>query len=432
VYIAGYANSSWGTPLHAYSGDYDAMIMKLNDRGEYQWHTYYGASPTSSEDGDDEGMGIAVNAAGDVYVTGYSDRTWQGPGNTDPLNAHGVSEEMFVLKLNSDGVYQWHTFYQPGRPNAIALDQDGVYVTGRASSSWGSPKHDFDGNLVILKLNSDGAYQWHTYYGAGASSVDEIAYGIASDPSHHALYITGISPDTWLGDGNTEPLHDFSGGPGYSSDIVVLKLDSDGNYQWHTFYGANGYDDTGYGVAVDGDGNPYITGESFDTWGSPLHALNGERDMAVLKLDANGGYQWNTFYGGSANDGGSGIDVDSNGNIYITGWSNNAWQGEGGADPAHPYSGTGGTDIVVLKLNTGGAYQRHTFYGADNNNDDSLSIAVDDNHNVYTTGLSKASWLGDGGYNPLHAHSQNLEGDSFVLKLSDQNNSLFLPFAIRQ
>ena len=431
VYIVGYANKSWGAPLHAYSGDYDVMIMKLNSRGVYQWHTYYGASPTSSENGDDEGMGIAVNAAGDVYTTGYSDRNWQGPGNTQPLNPHGGnSEYMFILKLNSDGAYQWHTFYQPGRPSAIALDQGGVYVTGQASSSWGSPKHAFDGNLVILKLNSNGAYLWHTYYGAGTSSADEVAYGIATDPNRNALYITGQSPNTWLGYGDKQPLHDFSGGAGYSSDLIVLKLDSDGNYQWHTFYGADGYDDVGNSVAVDGDGNPYIAGQSFDTWGSPLRALVGERDIAVLKLDASGNYHWNTFYGGGANDIGAGIDVDGSSNVYITGWSSSAWLGEDNANPTHPYSGTGGSDIVVLKLNANGAYQRHTFYGAGDNDDESLSIAVDGNHNVYTTGLSKAAWLGDQGANPLHAHSQNLDGDSFVLKLNDEQRYLFLPLTI--
>ncbi len=47
VYVASYTNKSWGTPLHPYSGDYDLMVMKLNSLGQYQWHTYYGASPTS-------------------------------------------------------------------------------------------------------------------------------------------------------------------------------------------------------------------------------------------------------------------------------------------------------------------------------------------------------------------------------------------------
>ena len=110
VYAAGHAHGTWGTPLHAYSGDNDLVVIKLNSLGAYQWHTFYGAAPTASEDGDDEASGIAVDSSGNVYITGYSDRTWQGPGSASPLHLHGGnSEYMFVLKLNGSGAYQWHT-----------------------------------------------------------------------------------------------------------------------------------------------------------------------------------------------------------------------------------------------------------------------------------------------------------------------------------
>jgi len=432
VYIAGYSDKTWGSPLHAYSGDTDILVIKLNSLGEYQWHTFYGAAPTSGADGDDEGVGIALDANNNVYVTGYSDRTWQGPDNEEPLNAHGGDAEyMFVLKLNSAGEYQWHTFYQPGRAKAIAVDSSGVYITGYAGATWGSPKHEFSGNLVVLKLNSSGAYQWHTYYGAMASAADETGYGLASDPVRGMVYLTGTAPNTWLGDGNAQPLHPFSGGPGFSDDIVVLKLDSAGNYQWHTFYGADSYDDVGSGIAVDGDGSPYITGYSFDTWGSPLHAHAGERDIAVLKLNAAGAYQWHTFYGSNANDYGYGIAVDGDGHVYISGESADTWQGDQNASPQHAHS-LGVSDITVLELNKDGAYLRHTFYGAAGAADYGLSIAVDDLQNVYTTGLSVNNWLAYQGVAPLHPHSGNAEGDSFILKLSDQIKNLYIPFVIRE
>ncbi|MBU0495134.1 MAG: SBBP repeat-containing protein [Chloroflexi bacterium] len=433
VYIAGYTNKTWGSPLHAYSGDYDAMVMKLNNRGEYQWHTFYGASPTQSEDGDDEGAAIAVDAGGNVYVTGYSDRTWQGPGNAEPLNPHGGDAEyMFILKLASSGAYQWHTFYQPGRPEAIALDSArNVYVTGYSGGEWGTPVHSAaaNGHVVVLKLDSNGAYQWHTYYGAGVGAGDEAGYGIVTDTLDN-VYITGSVTYPWQGDGNVDPLHPFSGGEGYSTDIVVLKLSNSGTYQWHTFYGDSGTDDVGNGIAVDGNGAPYIAGESFSTWGSPLHAKSGARDMAVLKLNSSGVYQWNTFYGGNANDIGYGISVNGSGNAYITGASAAPWLGDGNTEPAHPHSG-GPNDITVLKLNTNGGYQRHTFYGADGSNDAGFSIAVNSDHEVFITGLSTTTWQGAGGAAPLHVHSGNLQGDSFVLKLSDRVYGIYLPLVIR-
>ena len=73
------------------------------------------------------------------------------------------------------------------------------------------------------------------------------------------------------------PLNAYNGG-GSGVNIFVLKLDSSGAYQWHTFYGAG--DDYGNGIAVDGSGNVYVTGESDDTWNgpsgqNPLNPYNG-------------------------------------------------------------------------------------------------------------------------------------------------------------
>jgi hypothetical protein len=434
VYVAGYTQKTWGSPLHAYSGANDVVVIKLNSLGAYQWHTFYGASRTTSEDGDDEAAGIAVDADGNVYVTGYSDRTWQGPGNTQPLHAHGGNAEyMFILKLNSSGAYQWHTFYQPGRANAIALDSArNVYVTGYAAGEWGTPLHSAaaNGHLVVLKLNSSGAHQWHTYYGGGVGSGDEAGYGIVTD-SLNNVYVAGSATYTWQGDRNVAPLNPFSGGEGYSTDIVVLKLTNSGTYQWHTFAGASGSDDVGNGISW-GGGGISVVGQSFDTWGSPLHANAGGRDIVVLKLNTNGQRQWNTFYGSGYDDNGGGISVDASGNAYVAGRSAGSWQGDGNASPGHPHGGTGAAEIVVLKLDSSGVYRRHTFYGAGDTHDYGVSIALDRNYGVFTTGTSQSTWQGDGGVSPLHPHSGSQNGDGVVLKLSDRIYSTYLPLAVKK
>lgn len=435
AYVAGYASATWGSPLHAFSGDYDIVVMKLSPLGAYQWHTFYGAAPTASADGDDEASGIAVDAAGNVYVTGYSDRTWQGPGNLAPVNPHGGDAEYwFVLKLDTNGAYQWHTFYQPGRANAVAVDTLGnAYISGYSTVEWGSPIHSAagtSGKLAVLKLDSGGDDVWHTYYGGGAGAEDEVAYDVTTDAAN-SVYITGASVYTWLGDGATAPLVAFSGGAGYSSDIVVLKLTSAGAYQWHTFGGADGYDDVGYGISW-GAGRVFVTGESFDTWGSPLHAITGERDIAVVALSDSGARQWNTFYGSNANDFGTGIAVAANGNVYVGGYSSASWSGSGGESPRHAYSGAGNADIAVLKLNANGAYLRHTFYGAAGTADLASDIALDSAYGVFTTGTSAASWLGDGGASPIHAYSGNDVADGFVLKLYDRVYRNYVPLVVRQ
>ena len=213
------------------------------------------------------------------------------------------------------------------------------------------------------------------------------------------------------------PLHAHSGG----TDIFVLKLDTfTGAYKWHTFYGSSNTDE-GYGIAIDGSGNVYVTGHSLATWGSPLHAHSGGDDIFVLKLDSSGAYQWHTFYGSSVIDFGDGIAVDGSGNVYVTGYSNATWSGPSGQNPLHAYSGN--YDIFMLKLNSSGAYQWHTFYGS-SGVDEGYGIAVDGSGNVYVTGYSYGTWNGPAGEIPLHAYSGYY--DIFVLKISGCSHSLRL------
>ena len=84
---------------------HDIFVLKLDSSGAYQWHTFYGSSSS------DYGSGIAMDGSGNVYVTGWSDATWSGPAEESPLHAYSGDDDIFVLKLDSSGAYQWHTFY---------------------------------------------------------------------------------------------------------------------------------------------------------------------------------------------------------------------------------------------------------------------------------------------------------------------------------
>ena len=136
----------------------------------------------------------------------------------------------------------------------------------------------------------------------------------------------------------------------------TLPLVIDPVYTWHTFYGSNN-DDHGYGIAVDKDGNVYVTGVSTATWGTPINPHSGAYDIIVLKLDSSGTLLWHTFHGSGSYDYGYGIAVDNDGNVYVTGYSYDTW-----GTPINPYSD--GSDIVVLKLNSSGTLLWHTFHGS--------------------------------------------------------------------
>jgi len=142
---------------------------------------------------------------------------------------------------------------------------------------------------------------------------------------------------------------------GYDSGYPLVV---DHSYQWHTFYGSYDYDDS-IGIALDISGNVYIAGHSYVGWQgrsgeNPLHNHNGvvgKSNIVVLKLNSSGAYQWHTFYGSQPFyfPDFAGIALDAAGNVYVTGGSDATWQGPSGENPLHKYSGGFG-DIVVLKL----------------------------------------------------------------------------------
>jgi hypothetical protein len=194
------------------------------------------------------------------------------------------------------------------------------------------------------------------------------------------------------------PLNAHAGG----DDAFVAKLNSEGTLQWHTFMGSASFDD-GSGITVDSSGNVYVTGYSYATWGTPLNAYAGSCDAFVAKLNSSGTLQWHTFMGSASFDDGSGITVDSSSNIYVTGWSEATW-----GTPLNAYAG--GDDAFVAKLNSSGTLQWNTFMGSADP-DYGSGITVDSSSNVYVTGFSYATWG-----TPLNAYAGG--DDAFVAKLN--------------
>jgi hypothetical protein len=411
VYVAGTSTASWlgdgnTAPKHAYGGGKDLVVLKLNGNGVYQWHTFYGSA------GNDEGQGLAVDGSGNVFVTGTSNASWSGEKSKAPLHPYSGGSDLVVLKLNSAGVYQWHTFYgstgtDEGQGLVVEINGN-ICVTGTSHATWngdsgpasGAPLHPHGGgtagDILVLKLAGSGAYQWHTFYGSENSDKGRalVLDGVAN------IYITGFSQGSWMGAGGRAPLHPYSGGV----DIAVLKLAGNGTYIWHTFQGSGG-DDYGQAIAMDLTGHLYISGTSGSAWSGdkgapPLHPHSGGVDLVIVKLTGDGAYQWHTFYGPVGGTGDTGITLDKAGHVYVTGASDSSWLGDGAVPPLHAHSGA--ADIVVLKLDTQGAYQWHSFYGC-GFADAGAAVAADSSGAIYLAGFSNDSWLGDKAAIPFHA-----------------------------
>jgi hypothetical protein len=374
-YVTGDSYASWGSPVRPFvvgiGGQTDAFVAKLAANGALQWNTFLGESDS------DRGNGIAADTTGNCYVTGYSETTWGSP-----LLPFAGFYDAFVAKLDTNGALQWNTFLGGSDADSglgIAVDTSGnSYVTGDSCTTWGddpirdyTPGEYYPDDGFVAKLNTNGTLQWNTFLGGSGKDIGE---GIAVDTSGNS-YVTGMSDATW-GD---NPVNAFVAG----YDAFVAKLDTTGTMQWHTFLGGSSHE-RGYGIAVNANGNSYVTGDSRATWGSPLLPFaGGLYDAFVAKLGANGALQWNTFLGGNQEDHGYGIDVDTSGNSYVTGLSYASW---GSPIRAFTNPNTGYDNAFVAKIGNG--------IRVDFNNDGQEDILW----RYYGTGGYNRAWfLGDSG-----------------------------------
>ena len=332
IYIVGDSDMSWGTPVNAYSGGSDAFVAKLNSDGELLWNTFLGSAIQ------DRGFGITIDGNGNIYISGYSFSTWGSP-----VNAYPGGTDAFVAKLDNNGELLWNTFMgYPGENvgTDIALDAYGrVYVVGTSAGTWGSPVNAFTGagDAFVAKLDNNGELFWNTFMG---SANQDGGVGIAVDEIGN-LYVTGISLYNW---GN--PIINAQVGNG-NYDAFVAKLNNNGSLQWNTFMGSEG-DDHGNDIAVDGNGNAYVVGQSTDTWGAPANPYTGNLEAFIARLNSSGERQWNTFLGSPNNDQGISISVDGNENVYVSGNSGDTW-----GNPINIYPGAP-LDAFVAKLDVGG------------------------------------------------------------------------------
>jgi len=197
----------------------DYLTLKYNSAGQEQWVArYYGPQEHL-----DSAKAIAVDNAGNVYVTGQS------------------FNDYATIKYNAVGQQQWVAREAGGGGNAIAIDGGGnVYVTGEISADYGT-----------IKYNSTGQQQWLTRYNGPPGNGSDVATAIVLD-SMSNVYVTGRSERT---------------GPFSDSDYATIKYNSAGQQQWVARYdGPGNTDDRAAAIAIDGSDNVYVTGISGDDY----------------------------------------------------------------------------------------------------------------------------------------------------------------------
>ena len=346
--------------------------------------------------GSDRGDGIAVDSAGNAYITGITASTnFPVTAGAFQTMRAGFDQDAFVTKMNSTGTALIYSTYFGGANrdagNDIAVDGAGnAYITGQSESSdlpttpgafRTTPVFTDETIAFAMKLNATGtALVYSTYLGSAGGS------GITIDTAGDA-YITGQAATGYP----TTPgaFQTVSGG---SSDAFVTKLNSTGSaLVYSTFLGGTGFDSASE-IAIDALGNAYVTGQAgagFPVTAGAFQTVfnGGGGDAFVTKLNSTGtALVYSTFLGGSGSDGGLGIAVNSAGNAYVTGSTDSLnFPVTAGAFQSVKDVGL---DAFVTELSVAGNALAYSTYLGGDGLDFGTNIAVDTAGNASVTGLT--------------------------------------------
>jgi hypothetical protein len=450
AYVMGGTNSFDFPIVNAVQGNFsgnsggglgDVFITKINAAGTaLVYSTYLGGSNGEEVRGD-----IAVDAGGNVYVTGRTASndfpTTPGAFDTACGNLNDCSfslfrRDAFVAKLSSGGdSLAYSTFLGGGGSDegrGIAVDTAGnAYVTGQGDLEFPTTPGAFQetgSGCFVTKLNAAGtALVYSTLFN------EAICNDMAVDTNGN-VYLTGEtnSPsfpatagafDTGCGtDGNCN----LGSDPG-NRDAFVTKLDPAGAaLVYSTFLGGSG-PETGEGITVDAAGNAYVTGQTssndFPTASAFQAVFGGSTlgDAFVTKLNPTGsGLAYSTYLGGADRDAGADIAVDASGNAHVTGLtvsSNFPIVDPIQATFAGGSTGVGG-DTFVARIDPTAVLAFSTYLGG-SGTDEGNGIAVDAAGNAYVVGETSSA-----GFPTANPVQSNFGGnfDAFVAKMSGAEN----------
>jgi hypothetical protein len=386
------------------SGTSDAFIIKYNTNGAPQWVARVAGT------GVDIGYGTATDSAGNFYAAGAV-----GTGTATIFSANGTpygtslpANQCFVVKYDTSGTVQWVASIQGSVNGAIGLtvtaDASGNIIVGGTSGTtatvtayssngvaFGTTLANAGGiDAFLVEYNSSGTVQWVARV---ASTGDDYIYKTATD-SDSNIYVTGQG-----GSGVVVTAYNSNGtafgttiANAGSTDTFIVKYNSSGTVQWVARIASTGAD-SGRGIAVDSSGNVYVAGTGSTAeivayssngvaFGTTLPAL-AAGTMFLVKYNSSGTVQWVTRVGGAT---GSGVAVDSGGNVYISGnFGTTLTVYSSNTSLFQTMTSLGGVDTWVVKYTTNGLAKWASQIGS-SINDPSTSIATDAAGSVYISG----------------------------------------------
>lgn len=397
AYVAGFTESTdfpTRNPVQNLNhGSNDIFLAKLNPSGNnLVYCTYLGGTA------DDRAFGIAVDAAGAVYVTGSTTSKDFPVVNALQSRLTGA-KNAFAVKLSPTGNSLIYSTYLGGNGsdsgNGIAVDAAGsAYIVGDTSSvtlpTTGLQRSNHGGvDAFVAKLSVDGKSLVYSTY-LGGNGLDHGA-AIALDSSGSA-YVTGSTYSTDFPVASPFQVSNAGG-----EDAFVAKLSVDGSrLMYSTYLGGSGgglsYVEEGRGITVDVYGDAYVAGmtssANFPVMQPIQSSLNGFEDAFVAKFSPAGWLLYCTYLGGSGVDGANAIAVDSNGNAYVVGFTYSqdlpvlsALQSNSGGD----------SDGFLAKIAASGGSLSYLSYLGGAGGESATSVALGGGGNIYVAGWTTSS-----------------------------------------
>lgn len=408
IYVTGFyqGTGTFGDQSVTSAGSFDAFVVKYDHAGNALW-----ARSLGSENGD-YGIGLAIDAGGNIYVTGYFSGTMTTSVGT--FTSLGL-RDIYLAKFSNDGDLLW--VRHAGSPdmnegNGVAVDNinQQVYVTGKFEGTLifvDTPETLVSAgasDIMVAAYSFDGALIWANRAGG---PENEISFALGTDGTGNVYGAANMNGTATFGDFT---LTSFGLG-----DIVVFKLDPDGGWLWAKNYGAAG-EETGWDIAVDDDGNNWVTG----VFSSPSIAFgdhiitntNIMQDMFVFKQNADGDVLWANSGGGASNDYGRGIAIDEQGACFVTG----DYQGTANFGPQQ-LTAVHNVDIFIVKYAPDGSATWAKSAGGQST-DSCDAIAGDDEGNVFITGYFYSNIMFDN-----ISLVANYDQPVFVAKLKTELNT---------
>lgn len=392
------------TTLTSTTSGNDIFVAKRSPGGQWLWAARAGS------DAADRGTAIAVDAQGNVYLTGYfgygsflvTVPNFTATFGSTTLTSAGRSD-LFVAKLNAAGQWQWATRaggtsddgkgFGDNEGAALAATPAGeVFVTGLNSGAftYGSPAQtsSLAAGSFVAGLSTAGQWRWVQAISPGASSLS-TPHALAADAAG-SVYLAG-------GFSGTRAFGSTSLTSAGSTDCFLARLDgSTGAYTWATRLGGTSTDE-GYALALDAQGNPHLAGNLGSrqaTVGST--ALNNAgRGLFVTRFTPAGQYGWLAV--GSVSTPGNiaafgeaaALAVDPAGVVYVAGqFQGNLALGSLALSSTPDANGLANSDLVVARLSPAGTWQQAVQSTGGTYGEYATGIALGTGGQPYVTGYT--------------------------------------------